>query len=93
VNPNADSWLGRDKALHLGLSAAFPLAGLGMGALLGHPVAGLWAGLGVGAVAGAAKEMRDAAGYGTASWRDVAADAAGLVLGAALGWALLGVWT
>lgn len=84
-----DAWLGRDKALHFGASATLAAAGYGVGAALfparAHALA---LGAGVAAAAGIGKEALDATGYGDPSWKDLAADGAGLVVGLALAWAV-----
>jgi uncharacterized protein YfiM (DUF2279 family) len=77
-----DSWTGKDKLKHLGVSAALAL----IGTLALGPVFGALAALSI----GAAKELLWdwALGLGDPSWKDFAADCAGVVLG--VGLALLG---
>jgi putative lipoprotein len=78
----ADPWWARDKAAHLTVS-------LGASALTYGLVRSrsdnrlLAAGLGMGitVAAGAVKEVLDAAGLGTPSWRDFAWDAIGALVG------------
>lgn len=79
----ADSWTGRDKALHFEGSAALATA---ITAVSEDPALGFW-----GAVAvGTAKEIVDhRRRRGDASARDLVADVAGAYLGAQLGrWAI-----
>lgn len=77
-----DAWLGRDKALHFGASAA--IAGTSYGVTTAftdrRPIA-LAVGGGAALFAGVAKEGIDALGYGTPSWRDLAWDVIGTVVG------------
>lgn len=83
---DADAWWGRDKALHFGVSAGIATGAYGVGTVLFDKR--LDAALFGGAVAlgvGAAKEGADALGYGTPSWRDFTWDAAGTLVGVALG--------
>jgi putative lipoprotein len=77
-----DDWLGRDKALHAGVSA-----GLAAG---GYAVSSIWfdgrveraaAGAGLALTAGAAKEVWDSLGDGDASWKDAAWDVIGTAVG------------
>ncbi len=77
-----DDWFGRDKALHFGASAA--LAGTSYGvttAFTERRSTGLLVGAGVALGAGLAKEGYDALGYGTPSWRDLAWDVVGTLVG------------
>lgn len=89
ADPDPDPWLGKDKALHFGVSAGLAGAGYAMGAALfdarGHALAS--AGAATLAV-GAGKELLDLAGYGDPSWRDFAADVAGTIVGLALAWGI-----
>lgn len=84
-----DPWLGTDKALHFGVSAAIAGGSYAAAAAVfdarGHALlasAGLTLGVGVG------KEALDLAGFGDPSWRDVAADVAGTAVGLAIAWAI-----
>ena len=77
-----DPWLGRDKAFHFCASAALAGGGYGLGALATPDVPGRIAVGAAGAIgAGLAKEMLDAVGFGTPSWRDFAWDALGTAAG------------
>jgi putative lipoprotein len=81
-----DAWWGRDKALHFGVSALVAGGGYAASTLLVEP---RWQRFGIGASAaltlGAAKELYDATGHGDASYRDLAWDAAGALVGASFG--------
>lgn len=77
-----DDWLGRDKALHFGASAA--IAGTGYGvttSFTDRRALAFAVGGGVALGTGLAKEVLDAAGYGTPSWKDLAWDAIGTLVG------------
>jgi putative lipoprotein len=84
-----DPWFGRDKALHFGVSAAIASGSYAVSAALfdarGHAL--LLAG-GVTMAVGIGKETLDLAGYGDPSWKDLAADAAGMIVGLALSWSV-----
>lgn len=76
--PDPDPWWGTDKALHLGLSAAITGAGYGLAVPVTDDVAGraaIAASIGIGA--GLAKEVADALGLGTPSWKDLLWDVIG----------------
>lgn len=78
----ADEWLGRDKALHFGASAA--IAGTSYGvttAFTDKRIVAFAIGSGVALGAGIAKESIDALGYGDPSWKDFAWDVAGTLVG------------
>ncbi len=84
-----DRWLGRDKALHFGVSAA--LAGGGYAATAALTPAErprLWVGGGVALGAGVVKEIADRYTGGTPSWRDLGWDALGTATGLAVAWLL-----
>ena len=91
VPARADDWLGADKAAHFGYSTAF-----GAVATTSIPLAGgpgpdwrsFAIGAGIGLVPGIAKEVWDATGHGDASWKDLAWDAVGAVVGAGVVWAV-----
>jgi uncharacterized protein YfiM (DUF2279 family) len=85
-----DPWVGRDKALHFGVSTLGPLAGYAAGeALFGDGARGLWVGGAVGLGVGVGKELYDlSTGRGTPSVRDLAWDAAGTAAGLAFGLAV-----
>jgi putative lipoprotein len=89
ADPDPDPWFGRDKALHFGVSAGIAGGTYAIGASVlearGHA---LLVASGVTLAAGAGKELLDLAGYGTPSWRDFAADVAGMIVGLAVAWSL-----
>lgn len=82
-----DPWLARDKALHFGASLAISSAGYTFGAAVfesrGHA---LLLGGGLAAAAGLGKEALDLAGYGDPSWKDLAWDGIGTLVGLGLTW-------
>lgn len=76
--PDPDPWWGTDKALHLGVSAGITGGGYGLATQITDDVAGraaIAASLGIGA--GLAKEVADALGLGTPSWKDFLWDVIG----------------
>ena len=78
TRPDPDPWWGTDKALHLGVSAGITGGGYGLATQLTEDVAGraaIAASLGIGA--GLAKEVADALGLGTPSWKDLLWDVIG----------------
>lgn len=78
-----DDWLGRDKALHFGVSAALAATAYGVSAIwLEPPAYRTLAGASTALVAGAAKEIWDAAGHGDPSGKDFTWDLVGAVTGA-----------
>jgi putative lipoprotein len=80
--PDADPWLGRDKALHFGACAGISGAGYGLAALGGGDLrARIAFGAGSAMLVGAVKEVRDLAGFGDASWKDFTWDVIGTVVG------------
>jgi putative lipoprotein len=84
---DTDPWWGRDKALHFGVSAGVS-AGTYAVAATQYPArypALLW-GAGVALGLGVGKEVADAAGLGTASWRDLAWDVIGTATGLLIAW-------
>lgn len=84
-----DPWLGRDKALHFGVSAALAGAGYALGiALFDCELPRLVLGGSVALGLGVGKELWDLAGDGDASWRDLVWDVIGTAVGLALGWAV-----
>lgn len=84
-----DPWFGPDKALHFGASAAISASGYGIGtALWPDRTRPLVLGAGLGAAAGVGKEVLDLAGFGEPSWRDLAWDGIGVVVGLALAWSI-----
>lgn len=73
--PDPDPWWGTDKALHMGVSAGITGGGYALATQLTDDVAGraaLAASIGIGA--GFAKEVADALGLGTPSWKDLLFD-------------------
>jgi putative lipoprotein len=93
---HADDWTGADKGAHFGYSAAF-----GAGATTTVPLVGgpgpdwrsFAIGAGIGVVPGIAKEVWDLSGRGDASWKDLAWDAIGAVVGAGIVWAVQAITT
>jgi len=84
-----DPWLSPDKGLHFGFSTAVAAGGYGLGALeLDQRHEALLLGGGLALAAGAWKELIDLQGAGDASWKDLAWDAVGTVVGLALAWGL-----
>ncbi|MEZ4295877.1 MAG: hypothetical protein R3B70_12955 [Polyangiaceae bacterium] len=76
--PDPDPWWGTDKALHLGVSAAITGGSYGIATQLTDDVAGraaIAASVGIGV--GFAKEVADALGLGTPSWKDFVWDVIG----------------
>jgi putative lipoprotein len=77
-----DSWWGRDKLLHFGISAGLGAAGYGLGSFVFESrVARTATGAGIALGAGIAKESYDALGYGDPSLRDLTWDLAGTAVG------------
>ena len=80
-----DDWLGRDKALHFGLSVGLAAGAYAVSApFVEDPVTRFALGVGAGFGVGVLKEIWDATGRGTPSGRDLAWDVAGVATGAAL---------
>ena len=85
VRAQSDDWLGRDKALHFGLSVGLAAGAYAMSApFVEEPVTRFALGVGTGFSVGILKEIWDATGRGTPSGRDLAWDAAGVATGAAI---------
>lgn len=88
VSAQADSndpWWGRDKALHLTVSAGLASGGYALGSLvLDRPWQRATAGAAFSLTLGIAKEIRDSMGYGQASYKDFVFDVAGTALGITL---------
>jgi putative lipoprotein len=80
-----DAWLGADKALHFGVSAALAGAGYATSSLVLEPH---WeraaAGAGFSLALGGAKELYDLTGDGDPSWKDFTWDVAGTAFGIGL---------
>jgi len=86
VRADDDDWLGPDKALHFGLSAALAAGGYGVAALVwDERWARATAGGALALFAGATKELLDLAGLGDPSWRDFTWDVIGAATGVLLG--------
>lgn len=80
-----DPWWGRDKALHLSVSAALSSAGYAASSLvLDQPWQRASAGAAFALSLGIGKEIRDSMGYGQASYKDLMYDVAGTALGLTL---------
>jgi putative lipoprotein len=84
-----DEWLGRDKFLHFGVSAAIAGTGYAVSSLVFDE---RWqratAGGSTALAAGAAKELYDLGGAGDASWKDFAWDVAGAAVGVGVAFAI-----
>jgi putative lipoprotein len=79
-----DAWLGNDKALHFASSGAISAGGYAIGAVVfDSRRSALVLGGVLSAAAGIGKEVRDLAGFGDPSWKDLAWDGIGLVTGLA----------
>jgi putative lipoprotein len=81
----ADDWLGADKALHFGASAA--IAGGAYGAaipIFEEPLPRAVAAGSAAVALGAGKELADLAGAGDPSWKDFAWDLVGAAVGVAV---------
>lgn len=74
----ADSWTTQDKKEHAIVSAMF-------GTMAGTAIEDKYVAFGVAMLPGIAKELYDATGKGTPSWKDLGADAAGALLGVYIG--------
>jgi putative lipoprotein len=84
-----DPWLGPDKALHFGVSAA--IAGFAYGGtslFTEHRGVRVGVATGVALSAGIAKELFDLSGAGQASWKDLTWDALGTAVGVVVSWLL-----
>lgn len=84
-----DGWWGRDKALHLTLSAgltggAYALSGLWWT----EPAPRLMASGALGLAAGVGKELLDLLAHGRPSFRDLVWDGVGIALGLTVSWLL-----
>jgi putative lipoprotein len=76
--PDPDPWWGKDKALHFSVCAGITGGSYAIATQLTDDVAGraaIAASLGIGA--GLGKEVLDAAGLGTPSWKDLVWDVIG----------------
>lgn len=89
----ADPWLGKDKALHFGVSGGIAIGSYGLARPLlaagGEPRATalvIAGGMAIGY--GVAKETWDAMGHGDPSWKDLTWDVVGSVAGLLVAWGL-----
>lgn len=86
---DSDPWLSQDKGIHFGVSAAIAGGTYGVSAPhFDNRTAPLLIGAGIAAAAGISKEVWDAAGYGTPSWKDLAWDTLGIATGLAIAWGI-----
>ena len=84
-----DPWLGPDKALHYSFSAGIAGGGYAIGAALTPRISlRLAAGAGLALSAGIGKELYDATGGGTASFRDLTWDVLGTATGLLVAWTI-----
>lgn len=82
TDPDPDPWFGVDKALHFAAGAGISAGGYALGAWgFESRWGGVGLGTGLGLAIGGAKEGLDAAGLGTASYKDFVWSALGTVLG------------
>lgn len=88
ATPSGDDWLGRDKALHFGVSAGLAGAGYLGGALLFEESWAPWlTGAGLALGAGLGKELYDAGRAGNHfSFKDLTWDVLGTASGLAVSW-------
>ena len=89
AEPPADPFFGADKAKHFAVSAALAASGYGLSAIVidgrkNRVVLGATFALGV----GYSKEVLDAVGFGTPSWKDFVWDVIGTGVGVGLAVAL-----
>ncbi len=89
ADPPADPFFGADKAKHFTVSAALALSGYGLSAIVfddrkHRAVLGATLALG----AGYSKEVLDAVGFGTPSWKDFVWDVIGTGVGVGISIAL-----
>ncbi len=85
----ADSWFGRDKALHFGASFGLALVGYWGASLVFRESSGrVTVGAAFAMSGGIAKEIADLHFHGDASFRDLAWDAAGTAAGTLAAWAI-----
>lgn len=92
--PLSDPFFGRDKAYHFGLSTALAAGGYGLASLGIEGRANRVAmGFTVAVGAGYAKEVFDAMGYGTPSWKDLVWDVIGSTVGVGIAVTIDSVWS
>lgn len=78
TRPDPDPWWGPDKALHFGASALITGGAYGLGTFVSPRLEGrVVFAASIGITAGLMKEVADAAGLGTPSWKDFAWDLLG----------------
>lgn len=88
-----DPWLGRDKAVHFGVSATLALGGWAVGIpLFDEPPPRFVLGASLAITAGIGKELYDWAGHGRPSWRDFTWDLLGTGVGLLLAWMIDALW-
>ena len=84
---HADSWTGRDKALHLSAGSVLAGGGYALASLkLDEREKRVVTGLGLSLGASAAKELYDRRSGGDPSWRDFTWGAAGAATGVTVAW-------
>ncbi len=89
AHADPDPWLGEDKALHFGLSSVLAIGGYTAAtSFSASPTVRLAYGGSVALLAGVGKELWDASGHGTPSWKDLTWDVVGAVAGLAISWAV-----
>lgn len=88
-----DAWVGRDKALHFGVSAAIAASAYGVSAIwIERPAFRFLTGSAVALAAGAGKEIWDATGHGDPSLKDFTWDVVGTLSGAGLALGVDYIW-
>ncbi len=86
---DADPWLGPDKALHFGVSAAIASGSYALSAAqLERKELRLVVGFGTALLAGGVKELWDLGGHGQPSWKDFTWDVLGAAVGALISYAV-----
>jgi putative lipoprotein len=82
---HADEWLGKDKALHFGVSVGLAAGGYAAGTQLFETRrSALIFGGSISIALGAGKEIYDATGHGDPSWKDFTWDLIGTAVGLGL---------
>ncbi len=84
IAAQSDPWIGDDKLLHLGATAAISASGYAIGSELGGAAPRLILGASLGLAAAGAKELADLAGLGDPSAKDFVWSAAGVAVGLAI---------
>lgn len=86
---DTDRWFSADKGIHFGASAAISGTTYGVTTrYFNNRYAPLLIGAGIGIAAGISKEVWDAGGYGTPSWKDFAWDVLGVATGLVVAWSI-----